>query len=70
MGKNCLKVAKSLAHENAASVSWIAAVEREQQVQCREAKDINLWAAAWACTGKYVCKAIAVGIVNAIERRL
>ena len=31
-----------LAHEDAAGVSWIAAVEGEQQIQSWEVKDINL----------------------------
>ena len=35
-----------LAHEYAAGVSWIAAVEGEQQIQSWEVKDINLWATA------------------------
>ncbi len=53
-----------LADEDAAGVSWVAAVEGEQQIQSWEVKDINLRAAAWASAGKNVCKAIAVAIVD------
>ena len=49
MGLSCLKVIKRLADEDAAGVSWVAAVEREQQIQGWEVKDINLRATAWAC---------------------
>ena len=35
-----------LAYEYAAGVGWVAAVEGEQQIQCWEVKDINLWAGA------------------------
>ena len=68
MGNEILKIAQSLAHEDAAGVGWIAAVEGEQQIQGWEAKDINLWAAAWASTGKNVCNAIAVTIIDANAR--
>ena len=54
-----------LAHEDAAGVSWVAAVEGEQQIQCWEVKDINLRAAAWASAGENVCNAISVAIVDA-----
>ena len=54
-----------LAHEYAAGVSWIAAVEGEQQIQSWEVKDINLRATAWASAGKNVCNAISVAIVDA-----
>ena len=40
-----------LAHEDAAGVGWVAAEEREQQVQSWEAEAIDLRAAAWACAG-------------------
>ena len=49
-----------LAHEDAAGVGWIAAVEGEQQIQGWEVKDINLRATAWACAGKNICNAIAI----------
>ena len=47
----CYLVTLPLTHEDAAGVSWIAAVKREQQIQGWEVKDINLWAAAWASAG-------------------
>ena len=64
MGKDCLKVAKQLAHEDAAWIGGFAAVEGEQQIQSWEVKDINLGAAAWASAGKNVCNAIAVAIID------
>ena len=60
----CYLVTLQLAHKDAASVGWIAAVEGEQQIQCWEAKDINLWAAAWASTCDDICNSIAVAIVD------
>jgi hypothetical protein len=65
MGLGCLKVTKKLAHEYAAGVGWVAAVEGEQQIQSWEAKDINLRATAWACAGENICDAISVAIVDA-----
>jgi hypothetical protein len=53
-----------LAHEDAAGVGWIAAIEREQQIQGWEAKDINLRAAAWASACDNICSAIAVAIID------
>ena len=50
----CYLVTLPLAHKDAAGVGCIAAVEREQQIQSWEAKDINLWAATWACSGENV----------------
>ncbi len=60
----CYLVTLQLAHKDAAGVSWIAAVEGEQQIQGWEAKDINLWAAAWASAGDNVCNTIAIAIVD------
>jgi hypothetical protein len=53
-----------LAYEDTAGVTWVAAVEGEQQIQSWEVKDINLWATAWACAGEDICNAIAVAIVD------
>ena len=61
----CYLVTLPLAHEDTTLVSCIATVEREQQIQSWEAKDINLWGATWASAGENVCNAIAVAIVNA-----
>jgi len=58
-----------LAHEYAAGVSWVAAVEGEQQIQSWEIKDINLRATAWACAGEDICNAIGVAIVDANAQR-
>ena len=63
-GKGCLKVAQSLAHEDAAWVGFFAAIELKQKIQSWEAKDFNFWAAAWACAGENVCNAIAIAIVD------
>ena len=65
MGKGCLKVAQSLAHEYATLISCIAAIEGEQQIQSWEAKDFNFWATAWASACEDICNAIAVAIVDA-----
>ena len=54
-----------LADKDAAGAGWIAAVEGEQQIQGWEVKDINLWAAAWACAGENICNAIAIAIIDA-----
>ena len=64
----CYLVTLPLAHKDAAGVSWVAAVEGEQYIQCWEAEDINLWTAAWACAGENVCNAISVAIVDANAR--
>ena len=64
-GEVCWKVTNQLAHEDAAGVGWIAAVEGEQQIQGWEAEDINLWATSRACAGKDICNTIAVSIVDA-----
>ena len=61
----CYLVTLPLAHEYTAGVGWITAVEGEQQIQSWEAKDINLWATAWASAGEDICNAIAIAIADA-----
>ena len=60
----CYLVTLQLAHEYAAGVGWIAAIEFKQQIQSWEVKDINLWAAAWASACDNICNAIAIAIVD------
>jgi len=45
----CLKVTQLLTDKDTAGIGWVAAEEREQQIQGGEAKSIDLRATAWAC---------------------